>query len=173
MNDKQQLAAMGVQYRLTEEQAKGLAERMPQTGALKILDDEPLCMANRIEELEAHVRVMADSLNSFREFAAANVWDDGEREAMLASIDAALAGKMLDHTEQPLAMVPEGWLLSRLPQATPSQKDGGWTLEFDFLDSITDEVLYKLGYGASLESVEGVLMIVDVMLAASHKLESK
>lgn len=30
MNDKQQLAAMGAQYRLTEEQAKGLAERMPE-----------------------------------------------------------------------------------------------------------------------------------------------
>jgi len=62
MNDKQQLAAMGVQYRLTEEQAKGLAERMPQTGALHILDDEPMCMAKRIEELEAQVRVMAGLL---------------------------------------------------------------------------------------------------------------
>ena len=60
MNDKQQLAAMGAQYRLTEEQARGLAERMPQTGALQVIDDEPLCMAKRIEEMEAQVRVMAE-----------------------------------------------------------------------------------------------------------------
>lgn len=53
MNDKQQLAAMGAQYRLTEEQAKGLAERMPQTGILQVLDDQPLCMAKRIEEFES------------------------------------------------------------------------------------------------------------------------
>ena len=58
MNDKIQLAAMGAQYRLTEEQAKGLAERMPQTGALQVIDDEPLCMAKRIEELEAQVRAL-------------------------------------------------------------------------------------------------------------------
>ena len=58
MNDKQKLAAMGAQYRLTEEQAKGLAERMPQTGALQVIDDEPLCMAKRIEELEARVRAL-------------------------------------------------------------------------------------------------------------------
>ena len=52
MNDKQQLAAMGAQYRLTEEQAKALAERMPKTGALQVIDDEPLCMAKRIDETE-------------------------------------------------------------------------------------------------------------------------
>lgn len=53
MNDKQQLAAMGAQYRLTEEQAKGLAERMPQTGTLQILDNEPLCTEIRINGVEA------------------------------------------------------------------------------------------------------------------------
>ena len=53
MNDKQQLAAMGAQYRLTEEQAKGLAERMPQTGALQVIDDEPLCTEIRINGVEA------------------------------------------------------------------------------------------------------------------------
>ena len=58
MNDKQQLAAMGEELRLTEDQAKGLAERLPKTGVLQILDDEPMCMAKRIEELEAQVRVM-------------------------------------------------------------------------------------------------------------------
>ena len=58
MNDKQQLAAMGAELRLTEEQAKGLAERMPQSGVFQIIDDQPLCMAKRIEELEAQVRAL-------------------------------------------------------------------------------------------------------------------
>lgn len=58
MNDKQQLAAIGNELRLTEEQTKALAERMPQTGSLQILGDEPLCMAKRIEELEAQVRAL-------------------------------------------------------------------------------------------------------------------
>ena len=111
MSDKQQLAAMGVQYRLTEEQAKGLAERMPQTGMLHILDDEPMCMAKRIEELEAQVRVMGGALNEFREFAASNVWDDAERGALLASIDSALSGKLLEpaipDSQQPKPCMPE------------------------------------------------------------------
>lgn len=62
MNDKQQLAAMGAQYRLTEEQAKLLAERMPQSGVLQILDVEPLCMAKRIEELEAQLEKLTNRL---------------------------------------------------------------------------------------------------------------
>lgn len=53
MNDKQQLAAMGAELRLTEEQAKAMAERMPQTGTLQILDDEPLCTEIRINGVEA------------------------------------------------------------------------------------------------------------------------
>lgn len=67
MNDKQQLAAMGAEYRLTEEQAKGLAERMPQTGALQVIDDEPLCMARRIEELEAQLAEKSIKVERLRE----------------------------------------------------------------------------------------------------------
>lgn len=67
MSDKQQLAAMGAQYRLTEEQAKGLAERMPQTGALQVIDDEPLCMAKRIEELEAQLAEKSIKVERLRE----------------------------------------------------------------------------------------------------------
>ena len=67
MNNKQQLAAMGAQYRLTEEQAKGLAERMPQTGALQVIDDEPLCMARRIEELEAQLAEKSIKVERLRE----------------------------------------------------------------------------------------------------------
>jgi len=114
MNDKQQLAAMGAQYRLTEEQAKGLAERMPKTGILQILDDEPLCteiringveacgadigglldrclphtteqkplcMAKRIEELEAQVRAMAELLRDARKYVTALGKPDDEVSA--------------------------------------------------------------------------------------------
>lgn len=95
MNDKQQLAAMGAQYRLTEEQAKGLAERMPKTGALQVIDDEPLCMAKRVEELEAQVRVMAELLREAKPYM-----DHGNGAGVKGyiqiskKIDAALAGKM-------------------------------------------------------------------------------
>lgn len=60
MKDKQQLAAIGDELRLTEGQANGVAERMPQTGILQILDDEPLCMAKRIEELESKYKAAMD-----------------------------------------------------------------------------------------------------------------
>lgn len=103
MNDKQQLAAMGAQYRLTEEQAKGLAERMPQTGALQVIDDEPLCMAKRIEELEAQVRVMAGLLRDLREgaeihlhncTACKNEQGIANWTSKLERIDASLVGKL-------------------------------------------------------------------------------
>lgn len=67
MSDKKQLAAMGAQYRLTEEQAKALAERMPKAGVLQILDDEPLCMAKRIEELEAQLAEKSIKVERLRE----------------------------------------------------------------------------------------------------------
>lgn len=127
MNDKQQLAAMGAELRLTEEQAKRLAERIPKTGALQIIDDENLCMEKRIEELEAQVRVMAGALNEFREFASANVWDDSERQAILASIDAAMSGKTL------VPSVPEGWQL--VPVDPIKCIDMGWA----YLDAARDD----------------------------------
>lgn len=69
MNDKQQLSAMG----------EHLAEQ------------QPMCMAKRIEELEAQVRVMGSLLNEAKE--------DLESEWSLSHslrdrIDAALAGKV-------------------------------------------------------------------------------
>ena len=108
MNDKQQLAAMGAQYRLTEEQAKGLAERMPQTGALQVIDDEPMCMAKRIEELEAQVRVMAELLRDARKYVTALGKPDDEVSAVqmtVSRIDALLAGQV------PAPASPEGWQL--------------------------------------------------------------
>lgn len=108
MNDKQQLAAMGAQYRLTEEQAKLLAERMPQSGVLQILDVEPLCMAKRIEELEAQVRAMAELLRDARKYVTALGKPDDEVSAVqmtVSRIDALLAGQV------PAPAAAEGWQL--------------------------------------------------------------
>ncbi len=106
MNDKQQLAAMGAQYRLTEEQAKGLAERMPQTGALQVIDDEPLCMAKRIEELEAQVRVMAELLRDARPYMDHRGGAGVKGYTQMAKeIDSALAGNL------PIQVTSEGWQL--------------------------------------------------------------
>ena len=108
MSDKKQLAAMGAQYRLTEEQAKGLAERMPQTGALQVIDDEPMCMAKRIEELEAQVRVMAELLREARKYVTALGKPDDEVSAVqmtVSRIDALLAGQV------PAPAAAEGWQL--------------------------------------------------------------
>ena len=108
MNDKRQLAAMG----------EHLAEQ------------QPLCMAKRIEELEAQVRVMGGALNELREFAAANVWDDDERGAILASIDAALAGKQLE----PVYYMRDNHTFKRLSNDVDTaiteieaELDAGWT----------------------------------------------
>lgn len=133
MNDKQQLAAMGAQYRLTEEQAKALAERMPKAGVLQILDDEPLCMAKRIEELEAQVRAMAELLRDARKYVTALGKPDDEVSAVqmtVSRIDALLAGKL------PAPAVPEGW---RLVPVDPTEKMIGESIDagrFDEDDAV-------------------------------------
>lgn len=78
MNDKQQLAAMGAE----------MAEQQQQ----------PLCMAKRIEELEAQVREMGDLLRE------ATGWMD-DHPAMPDSnrMHEALSGRM------PSPSAPEGW----------------------------------------------------------------
>jgi len=109
MNDKQQLAAMGEELRLTEDQAKGLAERLPKTGVLQILDDEPMCMAKRIEELEAQVRVMAGLLREAKPYMDHRGGAGVKGYTKLTKeIDAAMAGNLPIHAEQHLAMVPGG-----------------------------------------------------------------
>ena len=128
MNDKQQLAAMGAQYRLTEEQAKGLAERMPQTGALQVIDDEPLCMAKRIEELEAQVRVMAELLRDARKYVTALGKPDDEVSAVqmtVSRIDALLAGQV------PAPAAPEGW---QLVPMEPTERMIGESIDAGRLD---------------------------------------
>ncbi len=114
MNDKQQLAAMGDELRLTEEQAKGLAERLPQmerSGVLQLTDSQPLCMAKRIEELEAQGLAMAGLLRETLNMVPAigvQVADLPVVDGLLERIDAALSGKM---PEPAVPSVPDGWQL--------------------------------------------------------------
>jgi len=95
MNDKKQLAAMG-----------------------EHIAEQPMCMAKRIEELEAQVRVMAELLREAAPMISGyGVWihneahrdeDDAESERAFdleERIYAALAGNL------PSATVPEGWQL--------------------------------------------------------------
>ena len=92
MNDKIQLAAMG----------EHMAEQAVQ----------PLCMAKRIEGLEDQVRVMAGLLRDLHKHIGTSIPQTVSEHYrgcdLLDRIDAALAGKLPDHTEQPLAMVPGG-----------------------------------------------------------------
>ena len=76
MNDKQQLAAMG----------EHLAEQ------------QPMCMAKRIEELEAQVLVMEELLRDLHEHIGTSIPQTISEHYrgcdLLERIDAALAGKM-------------------------------------------------------------------------------
>lgn len=86
MSDKKQLAAMG--EHLSEQQ--------------------PLCMAKRIEELEAQARVMAELLRDARKYVTALGKPDDEVSAVqmtVSRIDALLAGQV------PAPAAAEGWQL--------------------------------------------------------------
>ena len=89
MNDKQQLAAMG--------------EHMAEQAA------QPMCMAKRIEELEAQVLVMAELLLDLHKHIGTSipqtVYEHYRGCDLLDRIDAAMAGKLPEHVMQ------EGWQL--------------------------------------------------------------
>ena len=93
MNDKQQLAAMG----------EHLAEQQQQ----------PMCMAKRIEELEAQVLVMADLLRDLHGYIGASIPQTISEHYrgcdLLERIDSALAGEVLarSYTEWADAAAPK------------------------------------------------------------------
>ena len=95
MNDKQQLAAIG-------EQLTAMGERMG-------VQVQPLCMAKRIEELEAQVLVMAELLRDIHKHIGTSIPHTVSEHYrgcdLLDRIDAALAGKL------PEPVMQEGWEL--------------------------------------------------------------
>lgn len=192
MNDKQKLAAMGAEYRLTEEQAKGLAERMPQTGALQVIDDEPMCteiringveacgadigglldrclphtteqkpmcMAKRIEELEAQVRVMAELLRDARPYMDHRGGAGVKGYTKLAKeIDSALAGNL------PIQVTSEGWQLVPVEVTLPMQH-----AYFGVIDKNMQRVETDCRFGRYDSAKEAY----RAMLAAAPRLEPK
>ena len=134
MNDKIQLAAMG--------------EHMAEQAA------QPMCMAKRIEELEAQVRVMAELLRDAKPYM-----DHGNGAGVKGyiqiskKIDAALASKLPDHIADISNMVaPEGW---QLVPVEPTENMIGH------------------GCGASVMVVSEVIKAWAAMLAAAPKPEAK
>ena len=117
MNDKQQLAAMG------EHMAEHMAGRA----------EQPLCMAKRIEELEAQVRVMAELLAQ----ASTQLQTVFERDpqhwdfhGLVSRIDAALAGKL----PEPVYYMRDNHTFKRLSDDVDTaiteieaELDDGWT----------------------------------------------
>lgn len=135
MNDKNQLAAMGEH----------------------LADQQPLCMAKRIEELEAQVRVMADLLRDLHGYIGASIPQTISEHYrgcdLLDRIDAVLTGKLPYHIADVSNMVaPEGW------QLVPVEPT---------------ESMIGHGCGASVMVVSEVARAYGAMLAAAPKPEAK
>ena len=105
MNDKQQLAAMG----------EHLAEQ------------QPMCMAKRVEELEAQVRVRAGLLRE-----AVSWMDDHPAMPDSSMMHAALTGKL-----PVLPVAPEGWQLVPV-EPTDAMLAAGY-----FTNHSANQVFYK------------------------------
>lgn len=130
MNDKQQLAAMGAE----------MAEQQ-----------QPLCMAKRIEELEAQGRVMAELLREAQRYVRYRL-EYTECDArivmgLICDIDAALAGNLPSH-------VPEGWQLVPV-EPTPEMEDQG-----------------GIAYWSGESNSESILKVWAAMLAAAKSPDS-
>ena len=145
MNDKKQLAAMG--------------EHMA---------EQPLCMAKRIEELEAQVRVMAGLLREAQECVVHDVVRGMGRdvESLWARIDATLAGQVTEPAFPRLSH-EERSALARFNQCC---EDGqGYDVEKDMMIRLAR-------IGVLHHRSAGYYEITDVgiaMLAAAPKPEAK
>lgn len=147
MNDKKQLAAMG--------------EHMAEQAA------QPMCMAKRIEELEAQVRVMAGLLREARPYIDHRGGAGVKGYTKLTmDIDVALAGKLPDHIADVSNMVaPEGWQLMPV----------GPTQEMILAGVAAQaEKLKRYALGGSLHPIDhGMPDAYRAMLAAAPKPETK
>src|SRR5690606_14909610 len=65
-----------------------------------------------------------------------------------------------DAPAQATQAVPQGW-----PRATKGQRDQGWTLEYRFLERVTDLAAPRTEYSTSMEATEQVLIAALEALA--------
>ena len=141
MNDKIQLAAMGAH----------------------LADQQPLCMAKRIEELEVQVRVMAELLRDLHKHIGTSIPQTVSEHYrgcdLLDRIDAALAGKL------PEPVMQEGWELVPV-EPTPEMILAGIAAQA--------EKLKRYALGGSLHPIDhGMPDAYRAMLAAAPKPEAK
>lgn len=150
MNDNEKFQQFGAELRLTEEQAKALAERMPQTGTLQILN-EPLCMARRIEELEAQLAEKSIKVERLREMnliAMKRVDGMLDRDLELSRLQSLMS---------------EGWQLVPV-EPTDAMYDAGKSAGAGEVCKKWDGNGYEFGSPSP---------IYDAMLAAAPKPEAK
>ena len=145
MNDKQQLAAMG----------EHIAEQAGQ--------EQPLCMAKRIEELEAQGLELAELLRDLHGYIGASIPQTISEHYrgcdLLDRIDAAMAGSL------PSTFAPEGWQLVPV-EPTPEMILAGVAAQA--------EKLKRYALGGSLHPIDhGMPDAYRAMLAAATKPEAK
>ena len=143
MNDKKQLAAMGAE----------MAEKQQQ----------PLCMAKRIEELEAQGLELAELLRDLHGYIGASIPQTISEHYrgcdLLDRIDAAMAGSL------PSTFAPEGWQLVPV-EPTPEMILAGVAAQA--------EKLKRYALGGSLHPIDhGMPDAYRAMLAAAPKPEAK
>lgn len=143
MNDNEKFQQFGAELRLTEEQAKALAERMPQTGTLQILN-EPLCMARRIEELEAQLAEKSIKVERLREM---NLIAMKRVDGMLdRDLELSRLQSLMSEGWQLVPVVPEGWKLEALDNdCIVVRKDGvGFYVASFNAENIASTILHAL-----------------------------
>lgn len=69
-----------------------------------------------------------------------------------------------DAPAQATQAVPQGW-----PRAAKGQRDLGWTLEYRFLERVTDLAASRTEYSTSMEATEQVLIAALEVLAAQQQ----
>lgn len=144
MNDNEKFQQFGAELRLTEEQAKALAERMPQTGVLQVIDGEPLCMARRIEELEAQLAEKSIKVERLREM---NLIAMKRVDGMLdRDLELSRLQSLMSEGWQLVPVVPEGWKLEALDNdCIVVRKDGvGFYVASFNAENIASTILHAL-----------------------------
>lgn len=145
MNDKIQLAAMG----------EHMAEQQQQ----------PMCMAKRIEELEAQVRVMAGLLREARPYMDHRGGAGPKGYAQLSrEIDAALAGKLPEQHPDDAAVDRFAAAMKAKLAAAREKGRGGWddpeACSVEFLADLLVGHIGKKGNPGNFEDIANLAMML-------------
>ena len=152
MSDKKQLAAIG-------EQLTAMGERMG-------VQVQPMCMAKRIEELEAQVRVMVGLLRYARKYVTALGKPDDEVSAVqmtVSRIDALLAGQLPEQHPDDAAVDRFTTAMKSKLAAAREKGRGGWddpnACSVDFLAELLVGHVGKGNHG-NFEDIANLAMML-------------